>query len=110
VVRVLQALMLAVLLFGGCKEDPPDVQGKKLYGAACAKCHGETGEGGVTPAEGANKSRDLSNASWQAAVTDEEMRQVIRDGRGAMPAFGNVFSIDKIDNIVKHVRTLKKAK
>ena len=108
-VRGILILASLMVFCGGCKEDTPEVQGRKLYNAACAKCHGEDGGGGITPVAGANASRDLSDPSWQAAVTDEEMRQLIRDGRGAMPAFGNVFSLDKIDTVVKHVRTLKRS-
>ena len=81
--------------------------GKELYDKACARCHGDVGTGGIATTEtGGVASRELSDASWQKTVTDEEMRQVIRDGRRTMPAFGHALSVDKIDAIVKHVRTL----
>lgn len=98
-----------LLLIGpGCKGDSsPAAQGRQLYGTACAKCHGKEGKGGIVTTPGGPKSRDLTSASWQDSVTDEELRQLIRDGRGTMPAFGKIFSVDKIDTIVKHVRTFK---
>ncbi|MFT5358457.1 MAG: mono/diheme cytochrome c family protein [Polyangiales bacterium] len=107
----LAAGLLAVgLTFGaGCKsEGSPAAEGKKLYGTACAKCHGDEGKGGIVTTPGGSTSRDLTNAAWQASVTDEELRQLIRDGRGPMPAFGAIFSVDRIDTVVKHVRTFRK--
>jgi mono/diheme cytochrome c family protein len=106
----LAGLLVIGLTFGaGCKsEGTPAAEGKKLYGTACAKCHGNEGKGGIAPTPGGPTSRDLTNASWQASVTDEELRQLIRDGRGQMPAFGAIFSVDRIDTVVKHVRTFRK--
>lgn len=103
------AMAAAILLGPGCKGDSsPAAQGAALYNTACSKCHGKGGEGGIVTTPGGPKSRDLTSASWQSSVTDEELRQLIRDGRGPMPAFGKIFSVDKIDAIVKHVRTFRK--
>ena len=50
--------------------------------------------------------KNESSSTW-ATVTDAELRQIIRNGRGEMPAFGTVLTIDRIDKIVKHIRSLK---
>ena len=109
-VGLLAALVL--LAAPGCKkDDSPEARGASLFKAACARCHGDDATGGIkSPETGGVMSRDLTNASWQESVTDEELRQVIRNGRGKMPPFGSALSIDKIDTVVKYMRTLKAAK
>lgn len=105
------ALLGATLLIGtGCRDKgTPEKEGERFFQKACARCHGESGEGGFVPEGATVKSRDLTSAGWQSTVTDEELRQVIRDGRGQMSGFGQVFSLDQIDTIVKYIRTLRKA-
>jgi mono/diheme cytochrome c family protein len=108
--RSLSVLFLAVPLLAlttagptaGCKGESTGVE---LYVTACARCHADDLTGGI--ATGAAKSRDLTQDSWQSTVTDAELRQIIRNGRGEMPAFGSVLSIDKIDSIVKYIRSQK---
>ena len=38
--------------------------------------------------------------------TDEQLLDVIRHGKGAMPAWGNVLSEAEIQAVLKHVRSL----
>lgn len=52
----------------------------------CTTCHGELGRGDG-PQGPMNKARDLSDAAWQASVTDAQIADVISKGRGKMPAF-----------------------
>ena len=102
------SLVLLLLVGAGCKSGGDS--GAVLYEKACARCHGADGKGGVASGETSGvASRDLSDPAWQKTVTDDELRTVVRDGRRQMPAFGHVLSIDKIDTVVKHVRTLKRA-
>ncbi len=96
--------MSVVLLFVGCKGDPG---GKELYDTACSRCHGDKLEGGIKT--GAATSRDLTDPAWQKTVTDAELRQIVRNGRGEMPAFGTVLTMDRIDKIVKYIRTKKRS-
>ena len=60
----------------------------------CASCHGPTGHG-----DGPNgplvKAPDLTRADWQAKVTDAEIAQQIKGGKGLMPKF------DIPDNTIK---------
>jgi mono/diheme cytochrome c family protein len=106
IVRAAALLSFGLIALPGCG-GAGGHSGKELYEKACARCHGEAGTGGIATTEtGGVASRELSDAAWQKTVTDEEMRQIIRDGRRTMPAFGHALSVDKIDAIVKHVRTL----
>ena len=52
----------------------------------CSRCHGTVGRGDG-PQGPATRPRDLTDAAWQSSVTDESIAQVIRNGRGLMPAF-----------------------
>lgn len=98
-------LLAGLLATAGCRGGGES--GKSLFESACSRCHGNDGKGGlITPETNGVKSRDLSDPAWQKNVTDEELRQIVRDGRRSMPAFGHVLSLDRIDAIVKHMRTL----
>ncbi len=100
--RHLLLIVFALLIWGGCKGAST---GEELYDTACARCHGAGGKGGIETR--GKQSRDLTDPKWQASVTDAELRQIVRNGRGEMPAFGTVLTLDRIDKIVKHMRTLK---
>ncbi len=75
----------------------------------CAKCHGSDGKGGVPAAEGANPPRNFCDASFQASRSDEDLKQVIRKGKGGMPAFGNLFSDAELLALVHKIRTFNPA-
>lgn len=104
--RFVAPIILLLLLAGfGCNQGgTPEEKGERLYNAACARCHGDGLTGGIEQEDG-SKSRNLADPNWQKLVTDEEMRQIIRNGRGQMPAFGKPLSLDKIDLIVKFIRS-----
>lgn len=96
------AAMLVATPTTGCKGEST---GPELYVSACARCHGDGLKGGI--ATGTATSRDLTDGTWQAGVTDAELRQLIRNGKGEMPGFGSVLSLDRIDQIVKFIRSKK---
>ena len=100
----LSVVIMLLAAFAGCRQANADNEGERLYQAACARCHGTTGEGGAGPL-----SRDLTDPEWQKTVRDDELRTLIQHGRGQMPAFSDALSLDKIDKIVKHLRVLKRS-
>ena len=101
------SVVLALSLWcTGCSKANAGGEGAQLYDAACARCHGTGGAGGEGP--GGALSRDLSDPGWQQSVNDQELRTLIQQGRGQMPAFSDALSLDKIDKIVKHIRTLRR--
>ncbi len=56
-----------------------------------------------------NKARDLTDAKWQASVTDERLFNSITQGRGGkMPSFGKKLNAGQVESLVAHVRRLKK--
>jgi len=96
--------------------DPAQIkQGKQLFiSLGCSACHGESGKGdGMAAAALDPKPRNYTDAAWQAATTDEHIKQVIMDGGaahgldGAMPAHeGRINSDEELAAIVAYIRSL----
>jgi mono/diheme cytochrome c family protein len=81
--------------------------GAEIYTQRCALCHGPGGHGDGPAAAGLNpKPRNHTDGSYMNARTDEDLLTVIREGKGAMPAWKAVLSDEEIHAVLKHVRTL----
>ena len=78
-----------------------------LFAKHCDTCHGKDGQAKTFKAK-FNHARNLTDASWQANVTDEHLFNSISNGRGKMPAFGKKLSTAEINSLVDYVRSLKK--
>jgi mono/diheme cytochrome c family protein len=88
-------------------------EGQALYLERCGTCHGEAGRGDGLAGRGlASAPRDFTSAAWQASVTDERIRLVIRQGGAAaglspeMAAHADL-SDAELDALVAHVRSLR---
>jgi mono/diheme cytochrome c family protein len=100
------ALALVVAL-GGCRRpaESPEQRGEGIFIRNCATCHGPRGRPlpttklPVTP-------RDLSNPAFYQQRSDAELKQVIKDGKGAMPAFGVALEDEDLDHVVAYLHTL----
>lgn len=58
---------------------------KDLYAGRCVTCHGTDGKGGGPAAAALNpKPRDYTDKSWQASVTDEQLKKAIVGGGPAV--------------------------
>lgn len=56
-----------------------------MFRARCQVCHGEKGTGDGPGAAALNpKPRNYTDASWQASVTDEQIKNVIMNGGAAV--------------------------
>jgi len=78
-----------------------------LFAKHCDTCHGKDGRAKTFKAK-LNHARDLTDASWQAGVSDEHLYNSISNGRGKMPAWGKKLSGAEINALVAYVRGLKK--
>src|SRR5664279_1149342 len=81
--RRLQTFLIVLLLsllgaLWGCRKAPPPpvTRGAELYGRMCAVCHGANGEGYK-----ADQAPRLAQPDFQASVTDEYLREAIKNGR-----------------------------
>lgn len=73
----------------------------------CTQCHGQLGRGDG-PRGPMLKATNLSDPAWQGAMTDEQITSVIKNGKGAMPAFK--LPDGTIANLVKLVRMMNAAR
>jgi mono/diheme cytochrome c family protein len=100
--------LLAVLALWACDERLDSGDGRTLYVAVCARCHGVDGRG--DPIE---KQRlgvpDMTDPKWQAARKDDDIHRTIVEGSPSkkMPAFGTTsFRPEQIAALVRYVREL----
>jgi len=77
-------------------------EGMKLFKAKCFSCHGLYGEGMIGP--------NLTDAWWKYAHTDEEVFNVIKNGKKGtiMIAFGKYLKDDEIKDIMVYLGLLQK--
>ena len=71
--------------------------GEEVFQKNCASCHGRSGGGGMGP--------ELADGAVVDRYPDpSEHRDVVVDGRGAMPAWGDRLSDHEIDAVVRYER------
>jgi mono/diheme cytochrome c family protein len=108
---------LVIILFGfgaafsahsisSTSTEQANVDAKALFTGQCATCHGKDGKAKTFKAK-LNHARNLTDAKWQAEVTDERLYNSIRNGKGKMPTFGKKLSDSQINALVAFARTLK---
>ena len=110
--RRLQSFLLCLFFplfaaFWSCKKPPPPKPspGAELYGRMCAVCHGANGEGYK-----ADQAPRLAHPYFQASVTDEYLREAIKNGRTGttMSAWsterGGPLKREDIEEVVKFMR------
>lgn len=99
-------MVLGVTLSGAVllhAQAPTDVglTDSPVYQKDCAKCHGKTAEG--RHFGGPSLRTDKVNST-----SNEELRNVISNGKGHMPKFADKLSAEEIDALVKQVKALGK--
>ncbi len=56
-------------------------QAEKMFATVCATCHGMDGSGKGPAADALNpKPRNYTDATWQASVTDDQLKDIILKG------------------------------
>ena len=87
--------------------EPSGDLGAQVYAQRCVLCHGATGHGDGPASASLNpKPRNHTDGSYMNGRTSDELLQVIREGKGAMPAWKSVLSEEEIQAVLKHVRSL----
>jgi mono/diheme cytochrome c family protein len=77
--------------------------GKALYDAKCAMCHGK--DGVAKPM--AKGSANFNDAKWQASMTADKIAGVMESGKGKMPAYKGKLSAEEEKAVADYVKTLK---
>ena len=89
--------------------DPPPRTGARLYRRHCISCHGNDGKAKTSKGKFSH-ARDLTDAQWQAEVSDARIFNSIMNGRsvrGNMPAFSDKLNENQANSLVSLVRNLK---
>jgi mono/diheme cytochrome c family protein len=86
--------------------------GKALWDANCAQCHGKEGNADTKMGKTLG-AKDLTSAQVQGSFTDAQAATAIKEGvkengKTKMKAFGDKLSADDVKALVAYVRTLKK--
>ena len=72
-----------------------------VYVTNCAKCHGKNAEG--------RRLRGPSLTSAKvAAASEDELRNIITDGKSHMPKYKGKLTSDEIDTLVQQIKALNK--
>src|SRR5215204_1369629 len=117
VVVIIASMMRAVLIFvclapfglAATAGSANERAASQLYRRHCVSCHGNDGRAKTSKGKFSH-ARDLSDAQWQADVSDERIFNSIMNGRnvrGNMPAFANKLNEKEADSLVEFVRRLK---
>lgn len=107
--RHLLVALLPFALLAACKGAPPSAdeprkQAEQTFASVCSRCHGVDGKGGIS-APGANAPRNFTDPDFQASRSDAQIKDAIRHGKGAMPAFGNLYPDPDLDALVAKIRS-----
>jgi mono/diheme cytochrome c family protein len=102
------ALALALLVSTPAMAAP---DGKAVWKEMCAPCHGARGDG-RTPLGRKWGIPSFRDAEWQAAHSDDAVRDTIRGGRAGtrMRPFGSKLTSEEIDAVVGYVRKLGRSR
>jgi len=104
-------IIAACLAIGAASLGAAEV--KENWEKHCASCHGKDGKGETKAGRKADV-KNLTDATYQASFTDEQILKQIKEGmkdkngKEKMKAFGGTLSDDEIKALVAFVRGLKK--
>lgn len=90
--------LLAVILpaIATSQTATPQLTANPIFEKQCAKCHGKTAEGRhfAGPSLVSGKSTSLS---------EEELRNIIRNGKSRMPKYAGKLTAEEIDTLVHQI-------
>ena len=111
IVAAIIALLVLDVRLGAQPANRASLDGRQLYEAACAACHGSDGRGTPLPVRGFDvEPPDFTDCSLTTPEADVDWYSVIHQGGPArgfdrmMPAFGDELSDDEIAKIIAYIR------
>jgi mono/diheme cytochrome c family protein len=85
----------------------PADPGATVFSQNCSPCHGPQGRGDGPAAKALKPSpRNFHDQSYMATRTDAQLLEVIRKGKGSMPAWGTRLSEEQVAAVLAHIRSL----
>jgi mono/diheme cytochrome c family protein len=100
IIATLGLIAIAGLSWAGAPE------GKEVYTAKCAPCHGANGEGKAAIAKMYNVTLPPLASKEVQAKSDDQLKEVILKGKGKMKPVSGITEKQAAD-VVAFVRTLK---
>jgi mono/diheme cytochrome c family protein len=99
------ARTLAATTSAGMQTPQPD--GKAIFEAACASCHGKQGRGNGRAGRGLDpRPTDISDPDFLDSNADEGLIQVLLEGKGSMAPYADVLSREELEAVMGYVREL----
>lgn len=92
-----------LIIFVSCSEKQNSINaseasdGRTTYLRKCSACHGEKGNKGLGGA------KDLTTST----LVDEEINEIISNGKGSMAGYKSVLSGAEITSLIGHVKSLR---
>src|SRR5262249_40239872 len=81
--------------------------GAQVYKDRCVLCHGPLGQGDAPAAAGLTpKPRNHTDGAYMNSRTNDQLIQVIKNGKGSMPAWGTTLTDAQVRAVLTHVRSL----
>lgn len=100
-------LALAVSLWSASPlQGAPFQDAKALYAQKCASCHALDGSGNTAKGKEL-KCKDLRSAEVQG-MSDAKLLEITAKGKGKMPGYEKSLGKEKVEMLVKYVRSMKK--
>lgn len=106
---VLVGLLWSSLLLPSQSRADGKVDGRTVYAARCAFCHGEKGAGnGTAGASLQPPPTDFTSGAYWKGKTDDEVRRAIADGKPgtAMMGFGTTLAPGEADALLAFLKSL----
>jgi mono/diheme cytochrome c family protein len=93
----------AILTTAFAQTPPTDasLSANPVYVKNCAKCHGKT-------AGGRHFAGPSLISDKTAAVSTEDLRNLVANGKGHMPKFAGKLTAEEIDTLVRQIQALNK--
>ncbi|MFQ5890318.1 MAG: c-type cytochrome [Gemmatimonadota bacterium] len=89
----------------------PAADSAGIYEKQCSACHGSEGKGdGPAAAALTPHPTDLTDTERIGALRDEELLEVLKNGKGAMPGFARLLTEEELKAVLGYVRRLSEEK
>jgi len=83
------------------------LEGREVFERQCVACHGKEGKGDGPAAQAFTpRPADLTNPERMGELTDAELREMISEGKGAMPGFSALLSPEELEAVFEYTRQL----
>jgi mono/diheme cytochrome c family protein len=95
------ALCVAMAAFAAIPQADNGLTANPVYQKNCEKCHGKT-------AEGRHFAGPSLHSDKAAAMSSDDLHNMIANGKGHMPKFAGKLTAEEIDTLAKEIEALNK--